>query len=203
MTGFAVRPLVEADCAAVAELHLCHLPTSFHGAAGRRLLACYYEAVAQGQDACGYVIWNEDRLAGYACGVWDAEALRSGLLRRRGGEVALWGVLHAATQPRMLADLRRRLVRGAGEDGAEEPGYELRPIVVAPEYRGTGAATALVESIVADARRRRYPQVHLLAYASDDRALRFYRKAGFHEAAQIERGGARFIRFVRETAEPQ
>lgn len=199
MTGFTIRPLAAGDCAAVAQLHMRCLPTSFRGTVGVRLLGCYYEAVAQGNGACGYVACPGDRLAGYVCGVWDAGAVHAVLLRRYGIKLAWWGMLHALAQPRTLPDLRQRIKRGRTGDGAWDFGYELRPIVVAPEYRGAGVANILVETLLADARRRGYADIHLLAYGSDGRALRFYHKAGFHEAAQCERQGTHYVRFVRET----
>lgn len=58
---------------------------------------------------------------------------------------------------------------------------------VAPRLRGTSAATGLVEAIL-DHARGNVEQVHLSAVASNQRALRFYRRMGFVEYGREPRG---------------
>lgn len=190
----AIRPLVPADCAAVAELHLRCLPTDFVGTPGRNLLRRYYEAVAAGDGACGYVADEAGRVTGFICGVWDPAAVRSKLLRRSWPRLLAWGGAQVLVRPQLL------LRRSSGRNEEAVPAYELRPIVVSPERRGMGTAVALVATLLQDARRRGFAEVHLLAYASDARAVAFYRKTGFREAGARERGGVRLLLFVQSTA---
>jgi ribosomal protein S18 acetylase RimI-like enzyme len=54
----------------------------------------------------------------------------------------------------------------------------LGAMYVVPELRGTGAAAALVEAVLAHARTE-VEQVHLSVNADNGRAVRFYRRMGF------------------------
>src|SRR5512140_72759 len=167
----------------VARLHLDHLPTSFRGTSGLRLLTGYYLAVSGGQGGCGYVALENGDIAGYVCGVWDMAILRTRLIRRQGASLLFWGAMQGFNRPRVFVQLVRRL-RPRREPIAKrfsQAGYELRPIVVAPAYRGTPVAEKLAQRIIGDAAARGFDSVHLYAEAGNAAANRFYRKIGFEK----------------------
>lgn len=62
---------------------------------------------------------------------------------------------------------------------------------VRPECRGTGLATALVESLIEYAREHQVEQIQLTVAASNPRALRFYRRMGFSEYG-LERNALKY-----------
>jgi ribosomal protein S18 acetylase RimI-like enzyme len=62
---------------------------------------------------------------------------------------------------------------------------------VRPECRGTGLATALVESLIEYAREHHVEQIQLTVTASNPRALRFYRRMGFSEYG-LERNALKY-----------
>ena len=71
----------------------------------------------------------------------------------------------------------------AGYRRMEEPGIvDLISMWVAPEARGTGAATALVEAVCLWAKAIPVERVLLEVTSGNDRALRFYKRLGFTEA---------------------
>jgi len=72
---------------------------------------------------------------------------------------------------------------------------------VAPEARGSGVGTALLDAIVDEARRRGYAQVRLDVVDTNPRAKALYRHVGFREVKTVRIGLLRHIfRFNASTA---
>lgn len=100
------------------------------------------------------------------------------------------------------ADWRTRLTRGgpivaeldgrivgcaAGVPDADDPStVEVYAMWVAASARGGGAAGALIESIVSDAREAGAKRVHLWVTETNERARAFYRRHGFTETGERE-----------------
>lgn len=91
-----------------------------------------------------------------------------------------WIVTHPAfgafvgSEPRGMASFSRQTGANLTHRGS------LIAMYVAPELRGTGAAVALVEAILAHAATQ-VEQVHLSVNADNLRAVSFYRRMGFAE----------------------
>lgn len=60
---------------------------------------------------------------------------------------------------------------------------ELCQVWVAPTYRGSGVAVALIDAVCAWASERDFTTILATIRAGNDRAVRFYRKYGFTDAA--------------------
>lgn len=191
----AIVPLAARHCHSLARLHLAHLSTEFKGEPGRRLLQAYYRAVAEGRGACGYVAEEDGRVMGYVCGVWDRSALRAVLLRQHRPELLAWGAAQVIIQPRLITSLTGRLRQPAHELELAEPGYELRPIVVAPAARGNGLAAELVRVLLADAARRGFQRMHLVTEVDNMAANALYRKMGFQPVGTLSRTGISYTRY--------
>lgn len=183
---FMVRPLIEGDAEAVATMHITELRTHFCGSTGRKLLSCYYRALAQGRGAFGYVWANESEpISGFICGIWDAKCLRRTLLCGEWLGLILWGTAHLVIHPRTLPKVIGRFAHSAApfrknavsEGNGEE--YELRPIAVRADSRGRGVADALLQRLLDDARSRGFASVNLQTEVDNDRANAFYRKSKF------------------------
>lgn len=188
-----IVPLVSHQCSMVAILHMAHLRTKFKGRCGVGLLSAYYAAIAESDGACGYVAEHDGRVAGYVCGVWQPRAVQHVLIERHMLELAIWGTVHCMVAPSSLSGLVQRLSGGA--DRHTTNGYELRPIVVAPEVRGTGVAARLVEALLADAGRRGFESIHLLTELDNTIAHRFYLKSGFVRAGLEHHNGQPYMRY--------
>jgi GNAT superfamily N-acetyltransferase len=190
-----VIPLAHQHVAIVSAMHQTYLPTSLSGVTGRHLLCNYYEIVRQGQGACGFVAEDGSRPVGYVCGVWDSKALRRSLLQRRLLSLAWWGALHVIERPRLLQMFLMR-TRGISDGPADTEGYELRPIVVLPEARGSCAAQALVNRLIEHARTIGVGDMHLYTEVDNLRARRFYTKMGFQQMGMHLQGTVNYIRYV-------
>jgi ribosomal protein S18 acetylase RimI-like enzyme len=195
-----VRRLSQKECPAVARLHLEALPTPFAGRSGEALLTLYYRAVMAEQGAVGYVAVNAAGvLMGFVCGVWNPGHLRRYLLKRHGFSLLWWGSLQLGQRPHILASLPGRLRRAPMSSDAgvssQQNGYELRPIVVAREGRGTGLAGELVATLLQDARQRGFTEMHLYAEPDNVAAVKFYTKAGFRAGERRVQDGQQVIRF--------
>lgn len=93
---------------------------------------------------------------------------------------ALFGVF-VGSEPRGIASFTRQIAANLSHRGT------LAAMYVAPELRGTGAATALLEALLAHARTE-VEQVHLSVNVDNLSAVRFYRRMGFVEYGREPRG---------------
>lgn len=182
---FVITPLATKHVNDVVHLHLAHLRTAFRGYAGQQMLTCYYDTVIYVNGACGYVAEENGNVAGYVCGVWDPDKVRVALLRRHLGKLLLWGMFQFIYQPRILAQVSRRLMRAPNvsqlDESVSRGGYELRPVVVDSGYRGSSAARQLVLRLIRDAAEREFDRLFLFTENDNDVANAFYRKLGFKQ----------------------
>lgn len=93
-------------------------------------------------------------------------------------------------EPRGLVGFSRQTAANLRHRGT------LTAMYVAPELRGSGAATALVEALF-DCARGVVEQVHLSVNADNERAVRFYRRMGF-AAYGCEPRGLRYAGLDRD-----
>jgi len=84
-------------------------------------------------------------------------------------------------EPRGLVGFSRQTAANLSHRGT------LTAMYVAPELRGSGAATALVGALL-DGARGVVEQIHLSVNADNERAVRFYRRMGFSEYGCEPRG---------------
>jgi GNAT superfamily N-acetyltransferase len=105
---------------------------------------------------------------------WLAEGEPYILLARRGGRA----VGYAFVRP----------FPGGGPTWTRpERGYDVETLSVAPEARGTGVGSALLERVERDAAEAGADVVDLTAVASNAGALRFYAREGFSPAFVVLR----------------
>ncbi len=190
-----VVSLAHRHLATVSAMHQAYLSTLFTGLTGRRLLAEYYGAVLDGRGACGFVAEEQGHAIGYVCGVWDSAALRRDMLRNHMLPLTGWGLLHILRRPHLLRSFLQRMC-GKTDGPASAGSYELRPIVVIPEARGSEAARRLVERLAEHASAHGYREIHLFTEADNMRARKFYGKVGFHQADTLLRDDMSYICYV-------
>jgi ribosomal protein S18 acetylase RimI-like enzyme len=61
----------------------------------------------------------------------------------------------------------------------------LDALVVSPAMAGQGVGSALIEAVIAEARRRGARKLGLRALSTNERALFLYRRAGFAEEGRL------------------
>jgi ribosomal protein S18 acetylase RimI-like enzyme len=195
-----IQPVAKYHSEKIAQLHLRFLPTFFKGTPGRHLLKVYYEAVACGHGATCFVAEEGDRIQGYICSVWDSGALQRELIRKSWHSLVYWGIAQAVINPSSsIAWIRNSL---QPKDHKTIGGYELRPIVVDVNSRGTGLAIQLVERLVQDAIFRGYQWIYLYTEMENIAAQKFYCKVGFHEVGVVHRSGKPYLFYKRRVAVP-
>jgi ribosomal protein S18 acetylase RimI-like enzyme len=201
----SIVPLAIEHCAQVARLHLEHLSTGYRGRPGLRLLQAYYAALVQSDGGCGFVAEQmgpagarHGTVAGYACGLWDPAAVRSTLLgsalRAQWPKLAFWTGLQVLIRPRLVVMLAGRW-RAAEKLPVARQAYELRPIVVDAAMRRNGIGAQLVDALLADASRRGFRQVHVVAEEDNVAANSFYHGIGFRCAGRENGQGAARLRY--------
>jgi ribosomal protein S18 acetylase RimI-like enzyme len=191
-------PLAKRHSTAVAGLHQEALPTRFKGRPGRALLTAYYQTVAEGQGACGFVAEDDGgKVIGFICGVWEPILLKDRLIRTRWTALLFWGCAAAVIHPTIALETLGRFRRSADVCTDCPSGYELRPIVLSPAARGKGVASQLVMRLLEDAYSRGYSSIHLLVEPGNEAARALYSKCGFQKATDVQQGGRSYARLER------
>ncbi len=197
----SILPLTMRHCEALARLHMEGLHTRFSGQPGRHLLTHYYAAMVEQQGACGYVAEASGDIAGFVCGVWAPEMVRSALLRAAAPQMVFWGACQALCAPGIVATLvlpgQHRCVYTSGSEPASH--YELRPIVVASGFRGQGVGRQLVRVLIDDAGRRGNSSLFLVTEQDNTAAHRLYQTLGFLPTATLVRAGQTYVQYERAT----
>lgn len=185
----------------VAILHISYLQTRFCGWPGRELLKMYYASLSYKHGGCGFTALKNDRVLGYVCGIWDAVQVKRHFIRRFGLKAAAFIAVQLMMKPKTATGFVSRFKAGGISDVADESGYELRPIVVAPDARGTGIAALLVNELMADAARRGYSYIYLITEKDNHPANAFYRKHGFELISGVAHAGSLYNQYRQSTSE--
>jgi ribosomal protein S18 acetylase RimI-like enzyme len=192
-----IRPLQIQDCPAVASAHAAFLRTPFHTWGGIHLLQAHYEILTFQQGGICFVALQDSQFAGFVCGIWDHRVINQ-LNRRKPLRLAIYSLQHLLARPNLLQEnLRSFFLRRSGAIQYPE-GYELRPIVVLPQFRGQGVADQLVRRLIQDAGERGYDQVFLFTEADNLPAIRFYTRFGFAPSETPDESARLFRYFIRE-----
>ncbi len=194
----AIVAMGRRHCRDVARLHLGNLRSRLLGRPGLELLTLYYSTVIGGKGGCGYVAEVGGQVIGYVCGIWNPSVLRAIMLKQHWQPLLFWAIAQMLLKPAMIFDVIGRVRSPARTEENATIDYELRPIVVAPSAQGSGAASQLVEALVADAERRGSQQVRLVVDMDNARARAFYAKVGFLPTAVINRSGIRYVLCKRQ-----
>ncbi len=194
-----IRPLLSKDCLAVAAAHASYLRTLFNTWGGVHLLQAHYEILTRQQGGICFVARVDSQFAGFVCGIWDHSIINQ-INRRKSLRLVFYGLEHVLERPAQLGkNLQSYVQRNNGAFHYPE-GYELRPIVVLPPFRGQGIADALVNRLLQDAQTRGCQQVFLFTETDNQAAIRFYTRFGFVEQNSNDESRRMFCYFI---ANPQ
>jgi ribosomal protein S18 acetylase RimI-like enzyme len=165
----------------VAQFHQAFLRTPLKGYAGLYLLKIYYIALSRSNGGIIFVADDEEHVVGYICGLWDDRSVRQYLIKNYWLSLMWFGGVSLLTQKGMFNNLVNRLISREHKDNIKElkSGYELRPIVVHPDVRGSGVAAQLFDQLREDALVRGYKTIFLYTEEDNYAAQKFYLKQGF------------------------
>jgi ribosomal protein S18 acetylase RimI-like enzyme len=117
---------------------------------------------------------------GRLLGVAGFKTMDGALVGGTFGDMArVYGWIGAAWRVALLAALER---------DTENVRFLMDGIFVAPEARGQGVGTGLLEAVAAEARRRGYAEVRLDVVEGNDRARALYEREGFRAVATQSTG---------------
>jgi [ribosomal protein S18]-alanine N-acetyltransferase len=112
-------------------------------------------------------------------GAWPGQAARVDHVRARLRDPDTW-LLVATEGPEIVAMASARALREQNGKGPVIPGgCFLGFLYVAPERWGRGIGGAVLDAVLAEAKRRHQPRIHLLTHTDNVRSERLYRSRGF------------------------
>lgn len=187
-SNVSVRSMREQDVPGVVSAHLLAFADGFFARLGRKFLTRYYRTFCDGPFAVALVAETDGHACGYLVGIVDPSQHRRVLLSDHGRLLAWWGFLGLARRPlllmRFVATRSKRyaaaLLRARHTDQAEpERVAVLSHIVVAPERRGDGVGTALVDHFLGRAVAAGCERACLVTIAGSGGAGDFYSQMGW------------------------
>lgn len=187
-TRYTVRLMRPEEAADVARYHRLGIPTGVLAELGETVLTKLYRALTAADDGFVFVGVDErDRVIGFVAGVLHVGRMYRRVLRRHCVSFALAGARYVFSL-RMLRRIWNTLRYPAKVSG-NYPNAELLSIVVDESARGSGVATELLRSLLAEFRRRGVDRIRVMVRADFDRANTYYQKHGFQFAEQITTHG--------------
>jgi glycosyltransferase involved in cell wall biosynthesis/ribosomal protein S18 acetylase RimI-like enzyme len=174
------------DRRALADLHVRGIASGFLSSLGRGFLAILYSALIVDPHSAVFVAENDGNVVGFVAGTTDTVAF----YRRFGRRHAISAGVRVL--PRLRPGLIRRVreTRSYGLDGHETVPAELLSMSVAPAARGRGLANRLGAELLAWAGSRGIGAMKVVVGATNEPAIRVYRKLGFgqDQAIEVHRG---------------
>jgi GNAT superfamily N-acetyltransferase len=129
-------------------------------------------------------------------GVWTNRAARVERARAHLSDPGSWFLL-ANEGPAVLGMASAEAMRG--EDGAGPlipGGCFLNLLFVVPERWGEGIGGALLDAVLAEAKRRHNSRIHLWTHEDNERSHRLYRSRGFSPTGRISGGEGEWAREI-------
>ena len=186
-----VHPLARSDLEFCAALHAHALPHGFFAELGPRFLRAYYTTFLDSPHAVALVATVSGQPTGHLVGVIAPRSHTRWLLRRRGPELAMHGLVGMALHPSAAYRFARtrlsryarawRRHRSAGERSPanDDAPAVLVHVAVVPGARRIAAGRTLVEGFEAAARKRGAKRAVLTTLAGDGGAGGFYERLGW------------------------
>jgi len=127
-------------------------------------------------------------------GAWPGRAARVDHVRARLRDPDTW-LLVAIDGPEMVAMAAARPLRERDGEGPVIPGAcFLGFLYVVPERWGRGIGGAVMDAVLAEAKRRRQSRTYLLTHPDNERSQRLYRSRGFAPTGRGANGQAEWVR---------
>lgn len=177
-----IRPAIDGDRGAMAELHMSGINTGFLSTLGPGFLKVLYRAMVADPDCAVFVADRGGTVVGFVAGTADTSAF----FRRFAKKYVLSAGLRALPYIRRGMLRRVRETRSYGLDGHDEVSAELLSMAVAPAARGRGLAHRLGSQLQEWATNRGIDAMKVVVGEGNDPAIGVYRKMGFGDDKTIE-----------------
>jgi GNAT superfamily N-acetyltransferase len=127
-------------------------------------------------------------------GVWPNRAARVEHVQAHLRDAGSWFLL-ATDGPAVVGMASAKALRGEDGAGPVIPGgCFLGYLFVVPERWGEGIGGALLDAVLAEARRRQYSRIHLWTHDDNERSHRLYRSRGFSPTGRSAGGEGEWAR---------
>lgn len=182
----------------IAKLHVSGISTGFISSLGIDFVTSLYEAIAQSNDSFGFVAEENQKILGFVAFTPNLTRLYKSVILKKGlrfvfllaGKLFTFGTIKKVFETLFYPSRIKKM---------DLPCAELLSIVVAPEGRGKGLATQLVEKGLQECPKRRIDKVNVLVGADNEPANKLYLKCGFKLAGQIDNHGVLSNIYVAKT----
>ncbi|TDE00355.1 GNAT family N-acetyltransferase [Jiangella asiatica] len=198
-----------------ASLHVTELPHGLFPRLGEGFVRRWHRAHVASPYGVVLVATRGDEVIGFVLGTTDRPANVAWIISHRRWELMATALGRLLTRPRVafgflrtrgLRYVRRLFGRGAaparvaGKGDVPEAGFApiavLEAVVVAPEGRGEGVGTTLVEAFLGIVAAAGVERTELVTKAGASGAAGFYERAGWHQVgSHVDRDGDRVLTF--------
>jgi glycosyltransferase involved in cell wall biosynthesis/ribosomal protein S18 acetylase RimI-like enzyme len=181
------RPARRSDIASIARLHAEMIDTGFLASLGPSFLKLLYRALSQTERGTLLVAESSGAVVGFIAGVDDTSAFYREFMRSHFIAASL-RLLPALIRPATWAKVWETLRYGSGARNGVAA--ELLSVAIAPNARGRGLGARLVNGLLDDAATKRLSSMKVVVGATNESAIRLYKRCGFGEARmmQVHRG---------------
>jgi GNAT superfamily N-acetyltransferase len=129
-------------------------------------------------------------------GVWPNRAARVEHVRRHLHDPASWFLL-ANEGPAVVGMASADVLRAQDGAGPVIPGgCFLSYLFVVPERWGEGIGGAILDAVLAEAKRRQYSRIHLWTHEDNERSHRLYGSRGFSPTGRTVEDGGEWAREI-------
>lgn len=168
----------------VAELHASAINQGFLSELGPRFLTLLYEALAQSPASVLIVETDGEQLRGFVSGGTGLGPIYRNLLKRVPALVlALWPVMFSYRKLKRIFEV---LLHTQHATDNNLPSAELYSIAVSPEFRGSGVAERLYQSLRDEFAARGITEFKIVVGDALAPAQAFYRKVGATPMAAVQ-----------------
>lgn len=175
-----VRTATVADSARLAELHASRIGEGFLTSLGPRFLTRLYRRVALSPNAFAIAVSDHGRVVAFAAAAADVSRFYKEFLVRDGIMASLGSAPRVVRSiPRVLETLRYPALT------AELPKAEILAVATDASALGQGYGSVALTRATRELERRGCTTAKVVAGASNDPALRLYRRNGFATHAEI------------------
>jgi ribosomal protein S18 acetylase RimI-like enzyme len=175
-----VRPATVADAARLADLHASRISEGFLTSLGPRFLTRLYRRVARSPHAFAMVVRDDGKIVAFAAASDDVHRFYKEFLVRDGVVAALGSAPRVVRSiPRVLETLRYPALT------SNLPKAEILAVATDESVGGQGFGSIALTRATRELERRGCTTAKVVAGASNDPALRLYRRNGFATHTEI------------------
>jgi ribosomal protein S18 acetylase RimI-like enzyme len=183
-----MESLKKHDCQLVAKLHINGISSGFISSLGLGFVSALYEAIAEDESSFGFVAVEDGNVLGFVAFSSDISRLYKYVILKKGFKFCLI-LFKRLFSVRTIRKVCANLFYPHKMKKMDLPEAELLSIVVAPEGRGKGLASQLVNAGFEECARRGIDKVKVLVATDNQAANKLYQSCGFKFVTQVDSHG--------------